>query len=182
MRVVLAIAATILVVVPSTSAAVATPTAIKQVRLATHHCQDALEVDRSPVSSVAPVGRAYRHWVLKLWQVRREAFCGALQQVRRLTAHTSVSELARAKEWASSDAARCVSSHEGGVTTNTGNGYYGRWQADIGFQLAYGIEFYRRWGVASNWPGWAQDVMAYRGYQARGWNPWPTTSVMCGVR
>ena len=87
-----------------------------------------------------------------------------------------------ARYWADSWAARCVSSKEGGVASNTGNGYYGKWQADIDFQRAYGREFYDRWGVASNWPAWAQDVMAHRGYRSRGWQPWPTTSVMCGLR
>ena len=154
-------------------------TAIEKARRAVHACQDDLRMKHSPVSRGEPKGQAYRRWVLKLWKERRRAYCGALRQVRRLF---SFDEAVSAKAWASSWAAECVSSHEGAVTSNTGNGYYGKWQADTSFQLAYGAEFYERWGVASNWPEWAQDVMAHRGYQARGWEPWPTTSVICGVR
>lgn len=94
----------------------------------------------------------------------------------------SKSEIRQARAWASTAGARCVHSHEGGVRSNTGNGYYGRWQADRDFQRAYGKEFYYRWGLAHLWPAWAQDVMAWRGWKQRGWQPWPTTSVMCGLR
>lgn len=155
---------------------------IDRERAKTFACQQQLGLKRSPVSSRPIYSAAYARWVLRLWETREQAFCAALKQVRYLTAFTPVDELADAKAWANSAAGRCVSSHEGAVTSNTGNGYYGKWQADISFQLAYGREFYERWGVASNWPAWAQNVMAYRGWRARGWAPWPTTSVMCGVR
>lgn len=152
---------------------------LRELRAQVHECQDTLGVDRSPVSRMVPIGPRYRAWVVTLWETRREAFCGALRAVRRLY---SYDEAAGARAWAESSGPRCVSSHEGAVTSNTGNGYYGKWQADITFQVTYGAEYYRRWGVASNWPEWAQDVMARRGYLDRGWGPWPTTSVMCGLR
>lgn len=88
---------------------------------------------------------------------------------------------ARAQAWAAGSGPSCVTSKEGGTTTNTGNGYYGRWQADLGFQSSYGPEFVRRWGVASNWPAWAQNIMAFRGWLARGWYPWPNTARECGL-
>ena len=71
---------------------------------------------------------------------------------------------------------------QGAWTSNTGNGYYGGFQADRDFQRAYGREFYYAIGPAHLWRPWQQIVMAHRGYKSRGWQPWPTTSVMCGLR
>jgi hypothetical protein len=151
---------------------------IEEERRATHRCQAALGVPLSPVSRMVPRGRKYQIWVLLLWRSRHEAYCAALRHVRRVYAYD---EAPAARLWASSAAGHCVSSHEGAVDSNSGNGYFGKWQADVSFMLAYGREFYRRWGVASNWPEWAQDVMAHRGYRARGWGPWPNTAAACGV-
>jgi hypothetical protein len=176
-RVFLAIAATAVLAVPAS--AVSQPQAVSKIneaREATHRCQDELALKRSPVADRTPVGVRYRRWVLALWQARKQAYCGAMRQL------ASYSEARHARVWAKSSGPSCVSSHEGAVTSNTGNGYYGKWQADIDFQRAYGREFYERWGTANNWPAWAQDVMARRGYEARGWGPWPTTSVICGLR
>jgi hypothetical protein len=87
------------------------------------------------------------------------------------------------RPWSSSwlSAAMCVHSKEGAWTSNTGNGYYGGFQADMSFQLAYGREFYYRWGTANNWPPVTQLLMAYRGWRARGWYPWPNTARACGL-
>jgi hypothetical protein len=82
---------------------------------------------------------------------------------------------------------RCIHEHEGAWDANTGNGYYGGLQMDMGFQGTYGNEFMRRWGTANNWPVWAQIVAAerayhgYNGYDGRGFGPWPNTRRMCGV-
>lgn len=81
----------------------------------------------------------------------------------------------------------CIHQHEGAWNSNTGNGYYGGLQMDIGFQTTYGSEFIRRWGYAHNWPVWAQLRAAerayhgYAGYGGRGFGPWPNTRRMCGV-
>lgn len=91
-------------------------------------------------------------------------------------------ERLEAARWAAGSGPTCVRREEGAYTTNTGNGYYGAWQADISFQRTHGREFYYRWGTANNWPKWAQDIMAYRGWKSRGWAPWPNTSVECGLR
>ena len=128
-----------------------------------------------------PVHRFYRaHREIRPWYRLRNAdyWHGKVLRARALTLHRLY---VRATVWAMGSGPSCVTVHEGGVTSNTGNGYYGRWQADTVFQLAYGPEFYRRWGVASNWPRWAQDVMAYRGWLARGWTPWPNTARACGL-
>lgn len=91
-----------------------------------------------------------------------------------------------ASAWADTSAARCVSSKEGGIASNTGNGYYGKWQADTSFASTYNPEASRRWGPyayyhGGAWPERDQDLMAYRGWKARGWYPWPTTARMCGL-
>jgi hypothetical protein len=151
---------------------------IEQAREATHRCQDRLGLKRSPVGDETPEGKRYRSWVLTLWQTRRDVYCQAYRELQSI----SYAEVKAAGDWADSSGPSCVSSHEGAVSSNTGNGYYGKWQADESFQYAYGREYVQRWGLAHNWPAWAQDVMAYRGWQDRGWGPWPTTSVMCGLR
>jgi hypothetical protein len=87
-----------------------------------------------------------------------------------------------AMRWYWNSGAQCVKSKEGAWTSNTGNGYYGGFQADHDFQRAYGREFYHQQGTANNWEPWQQIVMAWRGWRDRGWQPWPTTSVMCGLR
>jgi len=76
---------------------------------------------------------------------------------------------------------RCIHEHEGAWDANTGNGYYGGLQMDVSFQSAYGAEFIRRWGYAHRWPVWAQLTAAERAFQTRGFGPWPSTRLMCGV-
>ena len=84
----------------------------------------------------------------------------------------------------------CIHSYEGSWNANTGNGYYGGLQMDVGFQQAYGytylngsrIDFIPQWGYAHNWPVWAQLQAGRNGYRARGWDPWPNTARMCGLR
>lgn len=76
----------------------------------------------------------------------------------------------------------CIHRYEGSWTANTGNGYYGGLQMDIGFQSRYGAAYLRRWGTADNWPVWAQLDAAARAYRSgRGFWPWPNTARMCGL-
>lgn len=81
----------------------------------------------------------------------------------------------------------CIHGYEGAWNSNTGNGYYGGLQMDLGFQGTYGREFIAQWGTADNWPVWAQVVAArrardgYGGYPARGYSPWPNTARACGM-
>lgn len=93
-----------------------------------------------------------------------------------------LAERQAALAWWESSGAQCVKSKEGGWGSNTGNGYYGGFQADHSFQRAYGYEFYISYGTANNWQPWQQIIMAYRGWKSRGWQPWPNTSRMCGLR
>lgn len=76
----------------------------------------------------------------------------------------------------------CIHRFEGAWNANTGNGYYGGLQMDIGFQSTYGSDFMSKWGTADNWPIWAQLQAAARAYSSgRGFNPWPNTARACGL-
>ena len=76
----------------------------------------------------------------------------------------------------------CIHRFEGAWNSNTGNGYYGGLQLDLGFQSLYGPEFLERFGTADHWPVWAQLQAAVRAYQSgRGFTPWPNTAHFCGL-
>ena len=76
----------------------------------------------------------------------------------------------------------CIHRYEGSWSANTGNGYYGGLQMDIGFQRAYGSRFLGRWGTADKWPVWAQIAVARRAFlSGRGFFPWPSTARVCGL-
>lgn len=83
--------------------------------------------------------------------------------------------------WYYSSGAKCVHEGEGAWNSNTGNGYYGGFQADISFQKTYNQHAYRTWGTANNWSPLEQIKMAYIGWRSRGWYPWPTTARNCGL-
>lgn len=71
--------------------------------------------------------------------------------------------------------------------TNTGNGYYGAFQMDLGFQQTYGPEYLAAYGTADRWPAGAQltavlrAYYGYAGYAGRGFTPWPSTAAGCGL-
>jgi hypothetical protein len=76
----------------------------------------------------------------------------------------------------------CIHAYEGSWSANTGNGYYGGLQMDVGFQRLYGSSYLTRWGTADNWPVWAQLDAAVRAYRSgRGFWPWPNSARMCGL-
>lgn len=81
--------------------------------------------------------------------------------------------------WYADGATQCEVAHEGAFTTNTGNGYYGRFQMDLGFQqsTSYGRRAYALYGTADRWPPSVQIEHAYEVWTVRGWNPWPPYSV-----
>lgn len=66
---------------------------------------------------------------------------------------------------------------EGSYTSNTGNGYYGAYQFDIGTWGGYG-----GYAVASDAPPSVQDEKAWETYQRRGWQPWPSCSISQGLQ
>jgi hypothetical protein len=77
-------------------------------------------------------------------------------------------------------AAMCVHSHEG-AWNDPNAPYYGGMQMDYSFQAAYGAEWLAAYGTADHWPPVDQLHAAYRAWQARGWSPWPHTSILCGL-
>lgn len=75
------------------------------------------------------------------------------------------------------DALARLRSCEGSYTTNTGNGYYGAYQFDIGTWGNYG-----GYPNAAAAPPAVQDEKAWLTYQRRGWNPWPSCARSQGLQ
>jgi len=61
-------------------------------------------------------------------------------------------------------------------STNTGNGYYGAYQFDLGTWHGVGGS-----GVPSNASKLTQDTLAHKLYRERGWSPWACASIL-GLR
>jgi hypothetical protein len=81
----------------------------------------------------------------------------------------------------------CIYRHENGgqgwtARSNSNPTYYGGLQMDLDFQRTWGKEFLRAWGTADHWPKEVQIAVAIRAYFHRGFQPWPTTSRLCGLR
>lgn len=76
--------------------------------------------------------------------------------------------------------ALCIHRHEGSWH-DRGAPYWGGMQMDRSFMRSYGPWLYRRKGTADHWTPHEQLHAAYRGWKARGWNPWPRTARMCGL-
>jgi hypothetical protein len=124
-------------------------------------------------------GKTARWWARRAVQARKDANARG-NTIRRLR-HAQLRSSAHFFQWMAG--ADCVHRHESiRWEAATGNGYYGGMQADLGFQRAYAPDHLARWGTANNWPWWAQLEMAYRGWLFRGWQPWPNTSRVCGLR
>jgi hypothetical protein len=76
----------------------------------------------------------------------------------------------------------CIHRYEGGWTSNTGNGYYGGLQMDLGFQRTYGGGLLSRKGTANRWTPLEQMWAAERAHESgRGFYPWPNTARYCGL-
>lgn len=75
----------------------------------------------------------------------------------------------------------CIHRYEGAWNANTGNGYYGGLQMDLGFQRTYGPELLNTRGTADKWTPKEQIMVADRAYESRGYGPWPNTARYCGL-
>jgi hypothetical protein len=129
-------------------------------------------VTRSFASASAPSGRA----TLRLWQQRSAVamLAVALHGAKVAPHHTLPSWL--------ETAFLCIHRYEGAWTSNTGNGYYGGLQMNVGFMRHYAPEFVHRWGTADRWPVWAQLETARRAHiSGLGFSPWPNTARACGL-
>jgi hypothetical protein len=126
-------------------------------------------VTRRFASARARTGAA----TLRLWQIRSAR--AAVQVASHGYARPPLPAFLR-------DAFLCIHRFEGAWNSNTGNGYYGGLQMDVGFQRRYGRDFAVRWGTADHWPAWAQVQTAVRAYRSgRGFWPWPNTARACGL-
>jgi hypothetical protein len=69
-----------------------------------------------------------------------------------------------------------------GWHTQTGNGYYGGLQMNLGFQRRYGPDLLRRKGTADRWTAVEQMWVAERAHgTGLGFYPWPNTARSCGL-
>lgn len=132
----------------------------------THRAQRQLAANLSPYRWYAERASSspdFRRWIRHEWRQR------AGRWTRRLHPYSA--------EWF--QAALCVHSHEGAWTSNTGNGYYGGLQYDVGTWLSNGGG---RFASTADQATPAQQLLvAYWTWQARGWTPWPNTAAMCGL-
>lgn len=70
---------------------------------------------------------------------------------------------------------------EGSYSSNTGNGYYGAYQFNLGSWRAYAPSTYKD-SLPSSTPPVAQDQAAANYYRVSGWRPWPTCSIKMGLQ
>lgn len=84
----------------------------------------------------------------------------------------------------------CIHNLEGGWPSNTGNGYYGGLQMNLGFQRTYAEKLHIRMhypnllitkGTADNWTPKEQLWVAEMAILSRGFYPWPNTARYCGL-
>ena len=124
---------------------------------------------RALASAGGPNAKALLH----LWQARSAdaALAVSLHAERRVDIPASLIQ-----------AFTCIHHYEAAWNADTGNGYYGGLQMDLGFQSSYGAEYLQRYGTADRWPVWAQLEVAVKAYRSgRGFWPWPNTARVCGL-
>lgn len=102
---------------------------------------------------------------------RRAAIMRYWSVVEQRTAHRWM-RYAAAYHWAAGAMATCIRQHEGTYTSVNPNGHYGAYQADASFEQTYNPAAFYRYGHANHWPPRDQHLMAYHGWEARGYGPW----------
>jgi hypothetical protein len=75
----------------------------------------------------------------------------------------------------------CIHRFEGSWPSNTGNGYYGGLQMNLGFQQTYAPWLLRTKGTADHWTPLEQMWTAEKAAKSRGFYPWPNTARFCGL-
>jgi hypothetical protein len=76
---------------------------------------------------------------------------------------------------------QCIHHYEGSWT-DSGAPYYGGLQMDYGFQVTYAPQLLRAKGTADHWSPAEQIAAAIVAHATRGFEPWPNTARMCGLR
>lgn len=81
-------------------------------------------------------------------------------------------DLVKARKLANTAKAKRIRKCESGGNYKSidSSGYYGAYQFDRGTWLSNGGGKYGR--TANKAPSWAQDLIMYKTYKARGWSPW----------
>ena len=83
------------------------------------------------------------------------------------------------------DGLMCIHTYEGSwdAVSDTSPTYYGGLQMDASFEAAYGPDVlaYRGGAHANTWPRHDQLMVAIRGYEVRGFTPWPVAAAACGL-
>lgn len=137
-------------------------------------CQDAAAAPRTPRQPRAPrvASTAHRSPSERPRQTRRTPEPTPRPTPKAQSPSGSVESRIRATWPGSNDSeavavARCESGLNPNARSSSGR-YWGLYQADASFRRSYG------YGPSVE----AQTRMAWRGYQARGWQPWPN----CGRR
>jgi hypothetical protein len=144
--------------------------AIRSYRAATWRWQKLMAepLTRSAPSELRATNARYLDWLEELWQRRAETARRRAARPPHLSAWLCIHRYERnpAQGWA----------------TQTGNGYYGGLQMDLGFQRRYGAHLLRSKGTADRWTRLEQMWVAERAYRAgRGFWPWPHTARACGL-
>jgi Transglycosylase-like domain len=134
-------------------------------RRVTWRWQQLMGVPRTPFAgSRLEPDLAYRRSVRDLWRRRAQ----------------SVAKRAHRPPHASGW--RCIHRYEASWSANTGNGYYGGLQMDLGFQHLYGAFLLRTKGTADRWSPLEQMWVAERAHRSgRGFWPWLNTARYCGL-
>ena len=103
----------------------------------------------------------------------------AVQRSPRIKPTRLVTGRSAFERWRTSSAARAVAECESGGdphATNPSGKYRGKWQMDADFWQTYGgLKFAARPDSATEYQ---QDLVAYKGWQARGWQPWECRKVL----
>lgn len=76
----------------------------------------------------------------------------------------------------------CIHKHEA-AWNDQWDPYWGGLQMDKGFMHTWGADMEAKYGgYADRWTPRDQMIVAERARRVRGWQPWPQTSRMCGLR
>jgi Transglycosylase-like domain len=155
---------------PKTARAGRTLVAIKAHRAATWRWQKLMG------TRLTPSQLSVRH-------ARNVRYLDRLEDLWRARAHRARRRAARPPHMAAWLCIHQYERHAGhGWATQTGNGYYGGLQMDLGFQRRYGGDLLRRKGTADRWTRLEQMWVAERAHRAgRGFWPWPHTARACGL-